>query len=109
MVGSFRSETLHCPYCHLGEVERRLEVVRTVEEVQRSERCCLCCHLGLGRLMGEVRTVAVVRMSAGFQVSAAAAEWEEDSSSVADHRLGEEDSAVAAALRAVSVWICVMA
>lgn len=58
--------------------------------------------------MGEVQTVAAVRTSAGFQMSAAAAEWEEDSSFVADHRLGEEDNAVAAALKAVNVWICFM-
>lgn len=94
MVRSFRSVTLHCRCFHLVEVEKRWEVVRTVEEVQRSGRCCLHRHLVLERLMGEVQTVAVVRTLAGFQLSAAA-EWEEGSSFVADHHLGEEDSAAA--------------
>ena len=53
--------------------------------------------------MGEVQTVVVVRTSAGFQMSAAA-EWEADSSFVAGHRLGEEDSA--AALQPVNICSC---
>lgn len=77
-----------------------------MEEAQRSERCCLYCHLGLERLRGEVQIVAAVRTLAGFQMSAAAAaaEWEEGSSFVAAHHLGEEDSA--AALQLVNICSC---